>query len=341
MHVFPSHNTNCPWCVLENQGLVLFLDLQAVVSPSGYTNFVLSRVWASIEAQAAPQPVKMPTVNNVLITPKPIPLNLQGKGSAVLWRTIIVVIAIGLISITKKEIGWLFITGIAWWAWVAVKDVGSKEKERDAERKRRLGIRDQAKYEFEKLVSTVQAEVGPEKFLNKKKEFSLLKEEYLKLPELEKIELNKLINSAEARQKQKFLERFFIDSSDIFGVGQAKKAALRSFGIETAADVSWHSVHRVKGFGDVLTRSVVDWKNSCERKFVFNPSLAITDADKQAVKAKIAKRKLLIETRLSGGAEELRRIYADSISKAGVRTNLLNTAFMALAQVDADYNLIK
>lgn len=46
----------------------------------------------------------------------------------------------------------------------------------------------------------------------------------------------------------------FIDVASIPGVGPARKAALRSFGIETAADVTRRGVKQVKGFGDHLTR---------------------------------------------------------------------------------------
>ncbi|VED14885.1 putative chaperonin [Escherichia coli] len=98
-----------------------------------------------------------------------------------------------------------------------------------------------------------------------------MKDEILGLPEEEKRDLAALQDTARERQKQKFLEGFFIDVASIPGVGPARKAALRSFGIETAADVTRRSVKQVKGFGDHLTQAVIDWKASCERRFVFRP----------------------------------------------------------------------
>lgn len=59
---------------------------------------------------------------------------------------------------------------------------------------------------------------------------------------------------AHERQKQRFLDTCFIDRATISGVGPAPKAALRSFGIETAADVSRNKVMQVRGFGEGLTR---------------------------------------------------------------------------------------
>ncbi len=54
----------------------------------------------------------------------------------------------------------------------------------------------------------------------------------------------------------------FIDVASIPGVGPARKAALRCFGIETAADVTRRSVKQVKGFGDHLTRRLSTGKRA-------------------------------------------------------------------------------
>lgn len=55
-----------------------------------------------------------------------------------------------------------------------------------------------------------------------------MKDEILGLPEEEKRDLAALHDTARERQKQKFLEGFFIDVASIPGVGPARKAALRS-----------------------------------------------------------------------------------------------------------------
>jgi DNA-binding helix-hairpin-helix protein with protein kinase domain len=137
------------------------------------------------------------------------------------------------------------------------------------------------------------------------------------------------------------LERFFIDQAEIPGVGPAKKAALRSFGIETAADVNWQSVYRVKGFGDTLTMVVVSWRQQIEKRFRFNPQTAITEADKSAVRNRVATRKLELESHLIGGLEELRRIKANSVGQTKVLGNLINNANQRLAQAIADLQVIK
>lgn len=86
----------------------------------------------------------------------------------------------------------------------------------------------------------------------------------------------------------------------------------------------------------VITRAVVDWRKACERRFVFHPNLAITEADKNAVRAKIATRKRMLEITLNAGATELQRLRQDMISKANAFIPSLQAASQQLAQAQAD-----
>lgn len=159
-------------------------------------------------------------------------------------------------------------------------------------------------------------EATSETFARKKQDLSRLRDEYLHLPKREKMEIASLHFTAESRQKQQFLERHFLDSAVISGVGRTKKSALRSFGIETAADVTWSKVILVKGFGEVLTRAVVDWRKACEHRFVFNPNLAVTDPDKIAVQTKILSEQNNIEVKPANSPAELQRLRQEAIRKA-------------------------
>ena len=214
------------------------------------------------------------------------------------------------------------------------------ESERNTERIKRRAALDEARREYETVENRVRKESGPEGFAAKKQELVRLRDEYQSLPATEKSEIERLHATAEARQKQQFLDRCFIDSASISGVGPAKKAALRSFGIETAADVDWSKVRSVRGFGEVLTRAVVDWKKSCERRFVFNPHNAVSEADKNAVRAKIAARKRVIEATLSLGVSDLQRFRQEAATKTNALYPLLISAAKKLAQAQADLTLL-
>ncbi|MBV5310100.1 helix-hairpin-helix domain-containing protein [Chromatium okenii] len=335
MHVYPNHSGQCPWCTLENQGVVYFLNVRVI--PTGTTGFVLAQVWAAIEAVPAPSAISIPNVAAIAVTPirlPPIGIKITFI-RFVLWITIA---GITLWLLTVAVAAWFLILGGAWWGWVSVGHIGGTE--RKTEQVKRKAARDVAQQAYDQIVARVQHEISPEMFNKKKQELARLRDEYQQLPEREKTEITHLNTTAEARQKHQFLERHFIDAATISKVGLAKKAALRSFGIETAADVTWDKVFAVKGFGEVLTRAVVDWQKACERRFVFNPHLAVTEADKNAVRVKIATRKRTLEIALNAGAAELQRLRQDMINKTSALTPLLQATAKTLAQTQADLNVV-
>ncbi|MGK4845923.1 helix-hairpin-helix domain-containing protein, partial [Salmonella enterica] len=73
----------------------------------------------------------------------------------------------------------------------------------------------------------------------------------------DKVQLQK---NARELQLRRFLEQFFISDYDIPGVGPTRKSTLASFGIETAADVSYNQVRTIKGFGERLTGELMNWR---------------------------------------------------------------------------------
>lgn len=336
MHVYPGHLGRCPWCVLEDHGVIYFLHVQVGVISTGTTGFVLAQVWAAIEAVPPPPAIPIQNIAAIAVNPTPLPPGIQQQGMITFWRIVIVGIALWLFAVIPGA--WFFVLGGAWWAWAVAGGLGGDE--RKAERTKRQAARDSAQQAYNQIVALILQEVSPEAFAKKKQDLARLRDEYQHLPESEKSEIANLHATAEARQKHQFLERHFIDAAAISGVGPAKKAALRSFGIETAADVAWNKVISVKGFGEVLTRVVVDWQKACERRFVFNPNLAVTESDKNAVRAKIATRKRTLEITLNAGAAELQRLRQDTISKANALNPAMQAASQKLAQSQADLNAI-
>jgi DNA-binding helix-hairpin-helix protein with protein kinase domain len=306
------------------------------VAPAGTTGFVLARIWATIEAVPSPPAISIPNLATIAVTPAPLPPGIQQEGKITLLR--IVIVGVALLLLSGIPGAWFLVLGGAWWAWASVGNIGGAE--RQAERAKRQAARDAAQAAYDQIVARVRQDMGLEAFTKKKHELVRLRDEYLHLPEREKAEIANLHTTAEARQRRQFLERHFIDAVSISGVGPAKKAALRSFGIETAADVTWNKVIAVRGFGEVLTRAVVDWRKSCERRFVFDPRLAVTEADRNAIRAQVATRKRTLEITLNAGAAELKRLRQDLINKANAINPQLQVASQKLAQARADHNAV-
>ena len=336
MHVYPGHLGRCPWCALEDHGVIYFLDVRAGVVYTGIAGFVLARIWAAIEAVPPPPAIPIHNIASIAVTGAPLPRSLNQAGTITFLRIIIVGAALWLFAVIPHS--WFFVLGGAWWAWAAVGDLGADE--RKAERTKRQAARNAAQQAYDQIVARVRQEFRPEAFSKKKQELTRLRDEYQQLPEREKTEIADLNATAETRQRHQFLERHFLDTASISGVGPAKKAALRSFGIETAADVTWNKVIAVKGFGEVLTRVVVDWRKACERRFTFNTRLAVTETDKNTVRAQIATRKRVLEINLNAGAAELQRLRQEMINKANALSPLLQVASQKLAHAQADLNAI-
>ncbi len=331
LHVYPDHLSKCPWCDLEQQGVVYFVDLGTTYTAT-VSGFNLTQVWAQIEAVPAPAPISLPNINDIPTTPTPLPGNIPGARNVFFLRAAVICIALFLLTSAPKA--WFLIVLGAWAAWAMAGSSGSTERE--AERSKRKAAEDVARNAFNSLIELMKREAGPEGFNHKKGQFKKLRDELHALPAQESQELSKLHTTAQERQKQKFLELFFIDSAEISGVGPARKAALRSFGIETAADVSRNRLMQIKGFGDSLTRAVTDWRASVERRFVFNPSTAVSESDKNAVRAKFGARRNSISATLVGAAGELQRFRQMALARAISMRPQLDQAAKQFAQAQSD-----
>lgn len=337
MHVFPDHLLQCPWCRLEQQGAVFFVDLGMTVTVTS-SGFVLARMIALIEAVPVPAAISTPVVPVASIQAAPLPADVSGStGQVSFIRGFFIILAVVLCAAMPKLSFFWVVGAIVGWV-VAEKSISGAHR---AELARRRSAKQAAERTFDALMERARKECGQEPFLARKKQLMNLRDEYQDLGKREQAEMEQLKHTAEARQKKKFLERFFIDRATIHGVGPAKKAALRSFGIETAADVEWNNVRNVKGFGDVLTRAVVDWRAAQERRFVFNPAQAITDADRNAVRAKFLAKKHTLEASMTGGPAELQRIANELQARKSSYDYQLTTAAKTVAQAKADLALIE
>ena len=331
MHVYPAHLTDCPWCALDNQGVIYFIDLgEEVITTGG--NFVLAKVWAMVMASVAPPALQLPLPDHFQPTGRPLPLGLLRREYIILLEIALSALSLLLCGL-QAEPRYIILVPVLSAIWI-IGSLTSKAYKAEVQQRREAFNR--AKMDYDHLVRQIQQVGGLEGFIAKRTMLEKMKDEILGLPEEEKRALAALHDTARERQKQKFLEGFFIDVASIPGVGPARKAALRSFGIETAADVTRRGVKQVKGFGDHLTQAVIDWKASCERRFVFRPNEAITPADRQAVMAKMTAKRHRLESALTVGATELQRFRLHAPARTMPLMEPLRQAAEKLAQAQAD-----
>jgi len=115
-------------------------------------------------------------------------------------------------------------------------------------------------------------------------------------------EESRLLAGLKAKQKEaqltQFLQQFYIAQAKIKGIGRNRKIVLRSYGIETAADVAQNRIQQISGFGPVVEGTLIAWRKSIEKRFVFNPNQPISPADIAAIKAAVLKKKSQLESDL-------------------------------------------
>jgi Putative peptidoglycan binding domain len=124
--------------------------------------------------------------------------------------------------------------------------------------------------------------------------------------------LTELTNRKRELQLRHYLDKHDIDQVKIKGIGNARKITLKSYGIETAADVDYKRVIAISGFGPSTAKSLVAWQNNVKLGFRFDPNLAVDPADIAAMKASIAAKRTDLETRARQTVDKLKKAAAET-----------------------------
>src|SRR5207237_950797 len=144
-------------------------------------------------------------------------------------------------------------------------------------------------------------------------------------------EHQQLQNNLREAQLRQFLQRKFISDAEIPDIGPVRKAALRSYGIETALDIEAAKIDRVPGFGPERTKRLLKWRAEMERRFRFDPRAGIPQGRLDSLEAKYRQRRQELETLLTKGPESLKVLSAQAENHlsqllAGIQQRLLQVA---------------
>jgi DNA-binding helix-hairpin-helix protein with protein kinase domain len=144
-----------------------------------------------------------------------------------------------------------------------------------------------------------------------------------------------------ARRLNDYLDRHYIRSAKIAGIGEQRKQTLASFGIETAADITLSSIAAVPGIGTGLTANLMAWKKSIEQRFVPPSSISPGPQDVSAVNARIAGLRARLEQKLRDGATHLQSVRNEVVARQNNAKGTLEVAYQALAQAKADLDVLQ
>lgn len=334
LHVFPVTTGACPWCALDQQGASFFAPLALPRGHSGVpSSFDMKKLWRQLESVPPPKLDAVPTPSASGLSAKSRPAGVPPKAAINVARWVTTSAAAWL-SVSVSSL-WPLFVGVG---LVVLAIIAGLAKPLKLERAKREEAAERAAKAFEDL--TKHYERAGESFNRRKRTLIEMHDEWGRLGDKESSELAKLQGSAQSRARRRYLEGCFIDRASIPGVGPAKRTALRSFGIETAADVDRYAVLQVRGFGERLTQNMLDWRAQCERRFKFNPSDPALKADEAQVRGKYAARRAEIQRTITNGKQLLETEARRSEQQTRALYPGLVQAAEVLAQAQADLGVV-
>ena len=301
LHYYSSAAPSCPWCRMEQKlRMILFLpkDIGIIIPGPDTDDFNLPLLWAQIEA------IRAPTRNELVpafssLTPAPSAEAVANKNQG-LQPSLIRAggIVAGIVILAAVPTLWFLALGAV---WIAFSLASSKTDVSATWRQRFLEIEE----EWNRALDQWERRSGFEKIENLRTSLVEAKRAYEALAHEQADRIRRSQDERESLQRAAFLERFRIRDYKISQVGPAKLAALTSYGIETAADITPESVLAVAGFGPINSKPLLEWQQQCARRFVYDPKP--TAADQLAVntiKADIQQRRQTLRQKLQSEAQQ-------------------------------------
>lgn len=310
LHHIPKSAGECAWCEMEKTLLtsifIPFLPSGAVTQAfdPGANAFNIQHVWAAIERQVFPSEQSLlPRFN----FPKPEPSEAAKVAAKPKVYIPWLQICAGLLSI----FGWILIPG-AFFIWIAIafwalfSDRGSKVNANTEPFKARYVA---ASSLWQRAIAERLKRSGAEDFRILRTEMNTARLAYKNLGAEEKKSLEEYKRRRRELQLATYLDSFTIRQAKIRGIGPAKEAALASFGIDTAADVSLEKLLQVPGFGPVNSQGIVKWRDKLAARFIYNESPNAADRNElQRIRSGVESRATALRRQLSTGAKSLQAI---------------------------------
>jgi len=334
LHFFPSGATACPWCKMEkHHGISLFLRPLYKTTDSTPVFFDIKAAWAAIEAVAIPTPKELEPQFVDMDLPEVSGKILNWRGHRNLTATLILVLA-GVVAI---------IAPTAWLIWLGIAVAGVYKFTRRFPYTKQLRKQyEKVQAELEQCKAEWRKNTGVEELLKIRASLERAKTVLEELPEELKARVNDYMQNRRSLHLRDYLEQFQIQEAKIHKVGAAKKAALISFGIETAADVTLEKVLQVNGFGPVNSQNLVKWREEIESKFEYSAKRNHVDIQfKQTIEADIEAKARVVRKQLSNGAQILSDAVENLRNRSTTPDSRMRKLHRELIQLRVDLKYLK
>lgn len=304
-HHYNRNLSSCPWCTIEQSTRVkLFGGAQKkprkVVAD-------LAALWKRVELAGVPRP--MPIVP----TPEDWVPQRRGRSPALVpHRSLGILMAVGapatvIAGVAVVADPGLVVLGTGLLSLLAAAVPWDGEL---AERPSRTAIL-KAEVAFNEASAARERLRSDEAHLTLKRKLDRLKSDLDSLGTLTPL-AGPGTMPTEAEQREQFLAQHGIEQAKLFNIGPARCAVLRSWGVETAADVDEAKLAAIPGFGRNLQDRLVNWRERIEGSFVYTPpTLVQQPRDRTEFDREIAARRIRLMTELRADIDTYVRLTAD------------------------------
>ena len=306
-HYYPSSAKACPWCKMEAaSGAILFVPnfSGAALHTADIGAFDVEKAWTAIKAINVPEALSL--LPSLPPLPKEPSLAARKAKQSATWSKVggvALSIPMVVLWINRPTLFFFWAVGIA----AAVYLFNRKPFEAAEWQKQYSGV----DRRYDDALTQWRIRLGHTQLTTLRAELERAVGEYKGLPAAKAQAREKLKADRRQRQLHDHLDRFLIHRASIPGIGPVKSATLRSFGIESAADVVRYKILQISGFGPATADKLTAWRTKLERRFVYNPQPTSSDAAAEArVEAEFGAKRASLSKKIAGGHAEMSQIAA-------------------------------
>jgi DNA-binding helix-hairpin-helix protein with protein kinase domain/Flp pilus assembly protein TadD len=338
-HYYLATLPRCPWCQIENATGTELFPLNLHIDISDNQNLSLAEIWKQMQSVPAPGPA--PAIlekSSIYVVPS---RTVKGAYSYLSFYTLLMgflIIGVGIgVSTIYPDACLAPILAVGLISWFA-NSIFTKLRNKTVTRfETELHCIEEkwnrAKTEWLKLADDTQYKETISELTKLKLRYEALENE-----RINRIERLKKQNAN--RQRFHFLDQFKIQDANIPDISYYLKAALRSFGIETAADITYSNVLRVPGIGQARAAKLEKWKESIEKKFVFDSTKILDPKDILDIDREIAKLRTTILSEMQAKVGQLKKsVLAINNSRRRLKP-ILDESCKELAQTEEDLRFL-
>jgi len=302
-HHYFSYISACPWCRVEAMvGIPMFGVTVTVVRDE---QFDTTSIWVQIEAiQPAPKPAAIPTAqtfHNTCSVAIGIPAVIRNRSKKRIASVAVITAASSIVGgvqpapLISIAILAAALFGVAkLWQQGNIGAKSFKVEHEDAQRDYNAALSEWRK-----------ASNIPDAFSAGKQLLANAKASLEKLPLVRAQRNAELSAGCRQKQLQRFLESHRIEDAVLPNIGKGRKQLLLVYNIEDASDVEYSRIIGIKGFGEKMRNTLLDWRASIEKQFRFDPNKGIDPEDLRKLEQELQQKRAECIRALMAGPQQL------------------------------------